>query len=121
MVTGARDLLDQELEESLQLRRVASHRRCQCDRIDVGGLQRAHLDLATSRFLYRYDWKGAEAEYRTTLRLAPGNADARFSYAVFLAARGRRDEALREAEKARWQAPSATEAHPQARESSMRL
>ncbi len=67
----------------------------------------AHLDLATSRFLYRYDWKGAEAEFRTTLRLEPGNADARFSYAVFLAARGRRDEALREAEKARWLAPSA--------------
>jgi DNA-binding winged helix-turn-helix (wHTH) protein len=65
----------------------------------------AHLVLGESRFYYRFDWAGAEAEYRTALHLDPGNAEIHLTYAMLLASRGRRDEALRQAERARELAP----------------
>ena len=40
-----RDLLDQELEEALQLGGVAAQRRRQRRRVDVGCLERAHVEL----------------------------------------------------------------------------
>ena len=42
---GVRDLLDQELEEALELGGVAAQRRRQRRRVDVGRLERAHVEL----------------------------------------------------------------------------
>ena len=40
-----RDLRDEELEKALELVAVAPHRGCERRRVDVGGLERAHVEL----------------------------------------------------------------------------
>ncbi len=72
----------------------------------------AHFDLAESRTYYRFDWAGAEAEYRAALRLDPDDPERILTFAVFLTARGRADEALRQAERARALAPDSLTDNP---------
>lgn len=54
----------------------------------------AHAALAETKFLYDWDWDGAEREYRRSLELNSGLVYARSVYAQLLAARRRFDEAL---------------------------
>jgi tetratricopeptide (TPR) repeat protein len=56
-----------------------------------------------ANILYRYhrDWTTAEAEFRRALDLNPNHARAHRAYSVFLAARGRTDEAVAQREMAR--------------------
>lgn len=53
-----------------------------------------HAALAETKFLYDWDWDGAEREYRRSLELNAGFVYARSVYAQLLAARRRFDEAL---------------------------
>ncbi len=56
----------------------------------------AYLALASIKFSYDWDFAGAESEYRQALQYAPNNAETHSSYANFLIAMGRADEALSE-------------------------
>ncbi|MDP9113933.1 MAG: tetratricopeptide repeat protein [Acidobacteriota bacterium] len=58
-------------------------------------LAEPHIDLAYVAFL-KYDWEGAEAEFKKGLRLNPGDAVAHRLYSTFLSAVGRMDDALAE-------------------------
>ncbi len=55
----------------------------------------AHSVLATLRFMYDYDWVGAEKEFRLALSLSPGSADVYDRYGWMCSAMGRFDDALR--------------------------
>jgi TolB-like protein/Tfp pilus assembly protein PilF len=66
-----------------------------------GRLAGAHVALANVLLLYDWQWSSAEKEYRRALALAPDSADAHQTYAQFLSARSRPDEAVREMERAR--------------------
>jgi serine/threonine-protein kinase len=57
-------------------------------------LAEAHATNAYVRAYYDWDWKAAEREFARALELRPNYADAYFSYARFLASRGRLDEAI---------------------------
>jgi serine/threonine-protein kinase len=54
----------------------------------------AHAALGDIQFLYDWDWRGAEREYRRSLDLNPGFITARKIFSQMLATRGRFDEAL---------------------------
>jgi serine/threonine protein kinase/TolB-like protein/Tfp pilus assembly protein PilF len=60
------------------------------------GLAGAHLSFATIKSIYDWDFAGAEAEYRTAFRLEPDNPEIHDSYARFLSAFGRHEEAIKE-------------------------
>lgn len=54
---------------------------------------------------YRFDWVGAEREYREAIALSPNLDFARNNYAFFLSVMGRPDEALSELEQQRLRDP----------------
>ncbi len=58
-------------------------------------LAEPHIDLAFVAFL-KYDWEGAEAEFKKGLQLNPGDAVAHRLYSTYLSAVGRMDDALGE-------------------------
>lgn len=64
-------------------------------------LGEAHASLGFFKFLYNWDWRGAEEEFLQAIDSTPNYAEARHWYAIFLANMGRHSEALREAECAR--------------------
>ena len=53
-----------------------------------------HASLGAVRFLYDWDWRGAEAEFRRALTLNDASADAHVWYGVFLSQMGRFNEAI---------------------------
>ncbi len=54
----------------------------------------AHIPLASIKYVYDWDFAGAEAEYKQAIQLVPNNAEAHYSYGNFLVAMGRSDEAI---------------------------
>ena len=68
-------------------------------------LPEAHVSLAQILYLFDWDWKGAEAEFKRAIDLNPGYATGHHWYSEFLAARGRFDESLREIEAAEMMDP----------------
>lgn len=64
------------------------------------GLGEAHASLAFVRFLYEWDWQGAERAYKRASELNPGYAIMHHWYAGYLRAMGRLDEALAESRQA---------------------
>jgi TolB-like protein/Tfp pilus assembly protein PilF len=82
--------------ESFPLARGAALRALEID----DSLAEAHASLAQARFLYDWDWAGAEREYRRAIELKPNYATAHHWYGMFLAARGRTKEALEELRRA---------------------
>ncbi len=70
----------------------------------------AHAALGDIQFLYDWDWRGAEREYRRSLDLNPGFVPARNNYAQVLASRQRFDEALAMSEETLRIDPQSTEA-----------
>jgi len=64
-------------------------------------LAEAHTSVANIRLEVDWDFKGAEKEFQTALRLDPNYATARHWYGRLLAMLGRHEEALVELEKAR--------------------
>jgi DNA-binding winged helix-turn-helix (wHTH) protein/tetratricopeptide (TPR) repeat protein len=63
-------------------------------------LGEVHASLGFFRFLYDWDFAGAESEFLRALELSPNYAEAHHWYAVYLANVGRHEEAFREAELA---------------------
>jgi serine/threonine-protein kinase len=57
-------------------------------------LAEAHTSLGIIHWRYDWDWAGAEREFRSALALNPSAAEAEHWYALFLATRGRQDEAI---------------------------
>jgi TolB-like protein/Flp pilus assembly protein TadD len=63
-------------------------------------LAQAHTELAAIHFYGDWDWTGAESEFRHALELNPSDAESHRYYSFFLAALGRKDEAVAESRKA---------------------
>jgi TolB-like protein/Tfp pilus assembly protein PilF len=63
-------------------------------------LGEAHASLGFFRFLYDWDFAGAEKEFVKAAALSPNYAEAHHWYGIYLANLGRHDEALKEAEMA---------------------
>lgn len=55
-----------------------------------------HIPLASMKFVWDWDFAGAEGEYKTAIRLSQNNAEAHSTYGNFLVAMGRTEEALNE-------------------------
>jgi TolB-like protein/DNA-binding winged helix-turn-helix (wHTH) protein len=60
----------------------------------------AHAALGAVRFLYDWDWPGAEAEFRRALALNRASADAHVWYGVFLGQMGRFNDGIAELRQA---------------------
>jgi TolB-like protein/tetratricopeptide (TPR) repeat protein len=69
------------------------------------GIADAHVALAEVYKGLDWNWDAAEAAYRKAIALSPSCETAHRSYAVFLAAMGRHNEARREADRAAWLDP----------------
>ena len=63
-------------------------------------LAEAHTSLAYVKFLYDWDWKGAERGFKRALKLNPKYATAHQWYSVYLWAMGRFDESVSHARRA---------------------
>lgn len=63
-------------------------------------LAEAHTSLGWTKYVYEWDWQGAESEFRQAIELSPGYSIAHDWYGVCLAQRGRFDEALAELKQA---------------------
>jgi len=70
---------------------LAEVRKAMASGVDVA---EAHAALGDIQFLYDWDWRGAEREYRRSLDLNPGFVTARKIFSQMLATRGRFDEAI---------------------------
>ena len=60
----------------------------------------AHNSLAHLLYLFNHDWQGADKEFKRALELDHNYAPAHHWYSMYLALKGRKEEALVEAEKA---------------------
>lgn len=60
----------------------------------------AHAVLGCEKFVYEWDWKGAEEEFRRAIALEPSHSGTRLTYALLLSNTGRHAEALRQADEA---------------------
>ncbi len=63
-------------------------------------LPEAHASLGAVRFLYDWDWAGAEEELKRATDLAQASADAHLWYGVFLSQMGRFEEGIAEVKRA---------------------
>ena len=63
-------------------------------------LSEGHTFLAMARFLYDYDWAGAEEEFRRATQLNPADSVAHHLYGIFLGSRGRFEDGERETRRA---------------------
>jgi len=63
-------------------------------------LGEAHASLGWYRFLYDWDFAGAEREFERALELSPNYAEAHHWYAIYLANLGRHEQADQEARRA---------------------
>ncbi len=61
----------------------------------------ALASLAQIKFLYDWDWRGAEEAFARAVEIDPNDASTRHFYALFLAARGRLDDAEDQITRAR--------------------
>ena len=59
-----------------------------------------HERTKCSQHWYEWDWAAAEREFKQALKLSPDNGDAYGLYAWYLAALGRKDEAIATAAQA---------------------
>jgi TolB-like protein/DNA-binding winged helix-turn-helix (wHTH) protein/Flp pilus assembly protein TadD len=59
-------------------------------------LAEAHTASAYTKFLFEWDWRGPEIEFRRSLELNPNSADAHLLYSLYLTFSGRFDDAIRE-------------------------
>lgn len=63
-------------------------------------LAESHLCLARLKYIYEWDWAGAEREFKQCLELNPGYAEAHEMYGMLLGTMGRADEAMAEVSRA---------------------
>ena len=55
-----------------------------------------YIGLGVVDFMYKWDWKSAEANLKHAIELEPNNSDAHIAYAHFLSSVGRHEEAIAE-------------------------
>jgi serine/threonine protein kinase/Tfp pilus assembly protein PilF len=60
------------------------------------GLAEAHTMLAEVKYIYEWDWEGAEIEYKKAIEINPNYSTAHSWYAVFLSSMERHEEAIAE-------------------------
>jgi len=80
-------------EEALEKSRAAVEKALELDE----NLAEALAASAESKYLFEWDWEGAERDLKRAIKVNPGNDFARKSYAYFLSAVGRFDEAIEQA------------------------
>src|SRR5579872_356982 len=80
--------------------RLAKSAAAQALKID-DQLAEAHGVSGFVRFLFDFDWTGAEREFRRALELSPGSAEVHDHYSWLCASLERYDDALREVRRAR--------------------
>jgi len=81
---------------ALETARTAAKRALELD----PGQSEAHLALGDVRRMLEWDWRGAENAYSHAIALNPSQENAHRGYGTLLAALARREEAVREAERA---------------------
>jgi TolB-like protein/DNA-binding winged helix-turn-helix (wHTH) protein/lipoprotein NlpI len=64
-------------------------------------LAKTHQLLGSIRFFYDWDWQDAGREFQRSIELDPNSAWTHNRYSLYLAVMGRREEAIREAQRAR--------------------
>ena len=64
-------------------------------------LAEAHAVSAEIKYLFDWDWEGADRDLRRAIELNPGSDTVRLIYADFLVSMGRYDEAIAQSEKAK--------------------
>jgi TolB-like protein/Flp pilus assembly protein TadD len=64
------------------------------------GLAEAHTSLAEVKYIFDWDWPGAEREFKRALEINPNSVDAHLGYSRLLRAMERYDEALSQIERA---------------------
>src|SRR5215469_15894668 len=74
-------------------------------------LAEAHSISAFVRFVFDFDWLGAEREFLTAIELSPGSARAHEHYGLLCGALERYDDALREVQRARELDPLLVQTH----------
>jgi len=82
--------------EAMPKAKAAASRALEID----GALAEAWASLAAVKWWYEWDWDGAEAAYRSAIKLNPNYATAHDGYAMLLCARGRFDASLEQVRKA---------------------
>lgn len=65
-----------------------------------GLLAEAHASLAGVKWLFEWDWKGADREFLRAIELNPNSSSARHWYGLYLAEMGRFEEAIAEERRA---------------------
>jgi tetratricopeptide (TPR) repeat protein len=84
-------------EEAMSKARTAALKALEID----GSLAEAHAALALVKFMFEWDWAGAERYFGKAIALNPGYAPVRHIYSAYLATVLRRfDEAIAEANRA---------------------
>ena len=63
-------------------------------------LEETHIAAGRFYFFYKWNWETTEHEYKRAIEINPQNADARQQYGLFLASKGRFDQAIEEAKLA---------------------
>ncbi len=84
-------------EDTIRHARKAAARALEID----NQLTEAHGISGFIRFVFDFDWVGAERDFLTALELSPGNAEAHDHYSWLCSSLERYDDALREVRKAR--------------------
>ncbi|UCH62646.1 MAG: tetratricopeptide repeat protein [Fidelibacterota bacterium] len=64
-------------------------------------LSDTHVYLALYKYMYEWDWTGAERAFQRAIELDPNHVHAHFEYGLFLGRLGRFEEALVEAQRAK--------------------
>jgi TolB-like protein/DNA-binding winged helix-turn-helix (wHTH) protein/Tfp pilus assembly protein PilF len=85
------------LRESESPARVAAQRALELDDSQAA----AYFAAGHVKYLYDWNWTGAEKDYRRALELDPNNLDAHYYYSKLLQTVGRLPEAIQEIERAR--------------------
>jgi serine/threonine-protein kinase len=86
-----------ERGEALELARASAGRALEID----DRLAEAHAVSAEIKYLFDWDWAGADRDLKRAVELDPGSDTVHLIYADFLAAMGRFDEAIAQSEKAK--------------------
>ena len=91
------ELWDTAPREAIPKSRAASEKALQLD----GGLAEAHSSLGWVKWIYYWDWAGAEVEFQRALQLNPNSSGAHGMHAEYLDSMGRFAEAGKEREIAK--------------------
>jgi len=84
------------VEEAAPLARAAALRALELDE----ALARAHHEMGAIKYIFDWDWSGAEPELKRAVMLSPNSSDSHNGYGMFLTFMGRTGEGVRELQEA---------------------